>query len=417
MLNMTWEFKLKPTAEQVSEIEHILDVCRNVWNFALRERKDWLDSRKSPVNACSIWQEFILSADAPFPSYARQCKSLTAAKADFPRLKTVNAQVLQQVIRKLEASWESWRLKRSGMPRFKKPSRMRSFLFCQMLKDCVSEEGIKLPQLGLVKVRWSREIPKLFEVKQARIVRKASGYFVMLSLQADVDIPAVAPHGHPIGIDVGLEYFLSTSDGEQVKRPRFFNRLHRKLKLLQRRLKNKRKGSANWRALQKKIARVHQCIADTRKDWHFKLAHHLCDGAGMIFVEDLDFRMMAKGMLGKHTLDAGLGQFVNQILSWVCWKRDVYYGKVDAWGTSQECPDCGAEVRKELSTRVHHCHHCGSIKPRDVASGQVICSRGQRQIENACGVGATGNQVTGSSWLAVKQEIFGVTRRISLHTC
>jgi len=413
---MTWEFKLEPTAEQVLEIECILDVCRNVWNFALRERKDWLDSRKSPANACSIRQEFILPADAPFPSYARQCKSLTAAKVQFPKLKSVNAQVLQQVIRKLEASWESWRLKRSGLPRFKKPNRMRSFVFPQMLNNCISDKGIKLPQLGWVKVRWSREIPEKFEVKQALIVRKASGYFVMLSLQADVDIPETMPHGHPVGIDVGLEYFLSTSDGEQVKRPRFFDGLHRKLKSLQRRLKTKRKGSKNWLKLQNKIGKVHQRIADTRKDWHFKLANHLCAHAGMIFVENLDFRIMAKGMLGKHTLDAGLGQFVNQILPWVCWKRDVFYGKVDARGTSQECPDCGAEVRKDLRVRVHECPECGSIKPRDIAAAQVICARGQRVVENACGVYAAGAEVTQSSWLAVKQEILGATSGISLHT-
>ncbi|MGB3199288.1 MAG: transposase [Nodosilinea sp.] len=415
MLDMTWEFKLEPTAEQVSEIEGILEVCRNVWNFALRERKDWLDSRKSPVNACSITQEFILPADAPFPNYHVQAKRLTAAKAAFPRLKTVNAQVLQQVLRKLEISWESWRLKRSGFPRFKKPRRMRSFVFPQMLKNCVTPEGIKLPQLGFVRVRWSRNIPDLFEVKQARIVRKASGYFVMLSLQADVDVPAAVPHGHPVGIDVGLESFLSTSDGEQVKRPRFFDALHRKLKLLQRRLKTKQKGSANWLKLQQKIGRVHQRIADHRKDWHFKLAHHLCDSAGMIFVEDLDFRIMAKGMLGKHTLDAGLGQFNNQILPWVCFKRDVYYGKVDARGTSQECPDCGAEVRKDLSTRIHYCHNCGSIKPRDVAAGQVISTRGQRGIENACGVEVAGVGVTQPSQLALKQEIFGATQGITTH--
>jgi putative transposase len=292
---------------------------------------------------------------------------------------------------------------------------MRSFVFPQMLKNCITPDGIKLPQLGLVKVRWSREIPDLFEVKQARIVRKASGYFVMLSLQADVDIPAVMPHGHPVGIDVGLEYFLSTSDGEPVKRPRFFNDLHRKLKSLQRRLKNKQKGSANWLKLQKKIARVHQRIADTRKDWHFKLAHHLCNGAGMIFVEDLDFRIMAKGMLGKHTLDAGLGQFTNQILPWVCFKRDVFYSKVDARGTSQECPDCGAEVKKDLSTRIHHCHNCGSIKPRDVAAAQVIAARGQRVVQIACGADAAGAGVTQSSWQAVKQEIFGATQGISTH--
>jgi putative transposase len=181
-------------------------------------------------------------------------------------------------------------------------------------------------------------------------------------------------------------------------------------------LKKKQKGSANWLKLQKKIARVHQRIADTRKDWHFKLAHHLCNGAGMIFVEDLDFRIMAKGMLGQHILDAGLGQFTNQILPWVCFKRDVYYRKVDARGTSQECPDCGAEVRKDLSTRIHHCHHCGSIKPRDVAAAQVISTRGQRGIENACGVDVAGAEVTQSSQLAVKQEIFGATQGISQHT-
>ncbi|WP_216349430.1 helix-turn-helix domain-containing protein [[Limnothrix rosea] IAM M-220] len=69
MLNVTWEFKLEPTAEQVAEIERTLTVCRKAWNFALRERKDWLSSRKSPINACSIRQAFILPASTPFPGY------------------------------------------------------------------------------------------------------------------------------------------------------------------------------------------------------------------------------------------------------------------------------------------------------------------------------------------------------------
>jgi putative transposase len=412
MLNMTWEFKLNPTLEQVLEIERTLMVCRKVWNFALRERKDWLNSRKSRINACSIHQEYIMSPDAPFPNYPVQSRNLTLAKESSPELKTVNAQVLQQVLRTLDRAFEDMKSKKLGFPRFKNQVRSRSFVFPQMLKNCVSLEGIKLPQLGWVKVRWSREIPELFEVKQARIVRKASGYFVLLSLQADVSIPAPLPHGHGFGIDVGLEYFLSTSDGEQIKRPRFFNALHRKLKLLQRRLKNKKKGSSNRSKLGKKIARVHQHIADTRKDWHFKLAHHLCNDTGMVFVEDLDFRIMAKGFLGKHTLDAGLGQFVNQILPWVCWKRDVYYQKVDAYGTSQECPDCGASVKKDLSVRISQCLACGSTKPRDIAAAQVICARGQRVIENACGEDAAGTGVTQSSWHSVKQELFGATQGI-----
>ncbi len=156
---MTWEFKLKPSAEQVAEIEHTLSVCRSVWNFALRERKDWLDSRNSPINACSLRGEYILSADEPFPGYHVQAKRLTAAKKEFPLFLAVNAQMLQQVLRKLDIAWEAWRLKRAGLPRFKKSSRMRSFVFPQMLKNCISADGIKLPQLGWVGVRWSRQIP------------------------------------------------------------------------------------------------------------------------------------------------------------------------------------------------------------------------------------------------------------------
>lgn len=407
MINMTWEFKLEPTAAQASEIERTLSVCRKVWNYALCERKDWLNSRQCPINACSLRSEYILSAAQAFPGYHRQAKALTVAKRELEALRSVNAQMLQQVLRKLDIAWESWRLKRSGLPRFKNQNRMRSFAFPQMLKNCISVQGLKLPQLGWLKVRWSRAIPDLFQVKQARVVRKASGYFVVLSLEADVDIPAVPDHGHSIGIDVRLEYFLSTSDGLQVKRPRFFNVLSGKLKLLQRRLKTKQKGSANWLKLQNKIARVHQRIADARKDWHFKLAHQLCNQSGSIFAEDLDFRIMAKGFLSQHMLDAGLGQFTNQRLPWVCFKRDVFYGRVDARGTSQECPDCGAEVRKDLSTRVHNCPSCGSIKPRDIAAAQVICTRGQRGMENACGVEVTGGAVTQPSQLAVKQEIFG----------
>ncbi|WP_445974429.1 transposase [Okeania hirsuta] len=75
-----------------------------------------------------------------------------------------------------------------------------------------------------------------------------------------------------------------------IERPKFLTKLQSELTLLQRRLKLKSKPSVNRYKLNQKIARLHQKISDTRKDFHFKLAHHLCDQAGMIFVEDLDFR-------------------------------------------------------------------------------------------------------------------------------
>ena len=400
VLNLTYEFKAIPRPEQVQTIEQTLTVCRKVWNYALRERKDWHNSRKCQINACSLVCEYIIRSDAPYPNYAQQCRTLTKAKTEFPELTTVNAQALQQVLKRLEAAFVDMKRKGMGFPRFKNRYRMRTFVYPQLGKgQLLRGNQVKLPQLGWLEYVKSREIPDGFAVKQARIVRKASGYFVQLSLECDVSVPDVPPHGYPVGIDLGLDKFVATSDGQVIDRPRFLNSLHRKLKLLQHRLKHKKKGSSNRHKLNRKIARLHQRISDTRKDWHFKLAQKLCDGAGMIFVEDIDFRVWAKGMFGKHTLDAGFGQFVS-ILKWVCWKRGVYFAEVNKDYTSQVCPQCDAHTgKKDVSTLVHSCPECGYTTHRDVAAAQIVRNRGLSGVgrildkkEIACGDGLTGTR-------------------------
>ena len=376
MLTLTYTYKLEPTAEQIEYIENTLNVCRAVWNFALGLRKDWCKSRSSPINACSIEGEYIMSVDEPFPNYHVAAKQLTEAKKNNDWLKSANAQVLQQTLRKLDRAWDDMQKRGFGFPRFKNKYRMRSFVFPQLNKDPISVKSIKLPGLKEVKWRMSRPIPDGFVPKQARIVRKASGYFVMLSLQLNVDVPSPMPHGHPRGLDLGFDFFVATSDGEEIKRPRFLKTLQRKLKLLQRRLRNKQKGSNNRARLNQRIARLHQRIADTRKDWHFKLAHHLCDGAGMIFAEDINFVSWQRGMLSKHSADAGFGQFVKS-LEWVCFRRGVYFAKIDKNGTSQICPNCGTHTgKKTLALRIHECFNCGYTTTRDVAAAQEIRNRG-----------------------------------------
>ncbi|MEG3933309.1 transposase, partial [Microcoleus sp. T3_B1] len=171
--------------------------------------------------------------------------------------------------------------------------------------------------------------------------------------------------------------------------------LHRELKSLQRRLKHQRKGSNNWLNLQKKIARIHQKISDTRKDWHYKLAHRLCDQAGMIFVEDINFKAWAKGMFGQHTLDAAYGQFFS-ILSHVCWKRGVYFARVDKNYTSQICPQCGTHTgKKTLDVRIHSCQSCGYTTHRDTAAAQVIRDRGILAVGQPVSKTASGGVLSG----------------------
>lgn len=373
-VTVNYEYKLKPSSQQVKTFEAWLSVCKKVYNFALRERKDWVNSRKSAVNACSLISEYILPADVPRPTYYSQCKSLTSAKKNIDELTLPHIHVLQQTLRQLEAAFVSMWERGHGFPRFKK--KMRSFVYPDVKQSAVEPGRVKLPKIGWVRMRMSRPLPEGFTLKQMRVVKRSSGYFVMLTYQLGVQVPDVPVGGHFLGVDIGLDKYLATSDGELVSRPRFFNALHRELKLLQRRLKHKKKGSSNWLKLQNKIAKIHQKINDTRKDWHFKLAHRLCDNAGAIFVEDINFKAWAKGLFGKHTLDAAYGQFFN-ILSYICWKRDVFFLKVNKDYTSQICPNCGTHTgKKDLSERIHHCGNCGYTTNRDVAAAQVIRNRG-----------------------------------------
>jgi len=410
MLTLTYEYKLEPTRTQIESIENTLNVCRSVWNFALGYRKDWCKSRKSAINACSIEREYIMSVDEPFPNYHAQAKQLTEAKKNNDFLKSANAQVLQQTLRTLDRAWDDMKKRSFGFPRFKNKYRLRSFVFPQLNKNPMSVDSIKLPGIGAVRWRMSRPIPDGFIPKQARIVRKASGYFVMLSLQLNINVPDPLPHGHPRGLDLGFDKFIATSDGLEIKRPPFLKTLQYKLKLLSRRLRNKQKGSNNRHKLNQKIARLHQRISDTRKDWHFKLSHQLVQDAGMIFVEDINFVSWQRGMLSQASADAGFGQFAN-ILQWVCWKTDTYFAKVDKNGTSQTCPNCGAHTgKKALAVRVHNCFECGYTTTRDVAASQEIRNRGIKAVgqivfgrstsggflqitpsENVCGLEATGS--------------------------
>jgi putative transposase len=390
MLACNYQFKLKPTKRQIIEIENYLIACRKVWNYAASARKDWINSRKSSIDRCSLEKEYIISASSPYPNYKLQAASLTEARKVCSDLKDINAQVLQQVLRHLDRAFVEMKSLNKGFPRFKNKYRMRSFVFPQFKTNPILDNSIKLPKIGTVRMRLSRPIPEGFILKQARVIRKASGYFINLCFTADVNVPDPLPHGNPLGIDIGLNYFAATSNNELIKRPKFFNFLHRKLQLLQRRLRNKQLGSNNRHKLNRRIARLHQTISETRKDFHYKLAHHLCDSNGMIFVEDIEFKSWSRNMFCKHNLDAGFGQFF-EILSHVCWKRDVYFTKVDKNYTSQTCPNCGVHTgKKELSERIHKCPECGFSCNRDFAASLVIKNRGlnavgQPVLENACG--------------------------------
>ncbi len=411
---MNYRYRLYPDPIQEQTMLHWLEISRKVYNYALREIKDWVNSRKCSLDYCSLLKEYIIPANKPFPTYYNQQNALPKAKKEFPELRKAPSQVLQTTIRRLHDGWNYFQRRGYGFPRFKKFGQMKSMLFPQFKTNPITGWQITLPKVGKIPINLHRPIPEGFVVKQARVLRKADRWEVVITIESEVSIPEAQPHGDAIGIDLGLEKFLTTSDREFIARPRFLISLYRKLELLQRKYARTKKGSQNREKVRKKVARFHNHIANVRKDWQFKLANRLCtkEGIGMIFVEDLNLKAMSRGMLRKHTLDAAFGQFLN-FLEWVAKKHQVYFARVNPNGTSQTCPKCGTHTgKKELSERRHRCSECGYETDRDHAASEVIRLRGLEElstqglweIENAYAVGLPGREATPSRSEAKPRE-------------
>ncbi len=335
---------------------------------------------------------------------------ISLAKKKFPHLKLVNAQVLQQVLKRLDKAYSDFlKIPERGFPRFRSKNRFRSFVFPQLLKNCLAQRKVKLPSIGWIKIRQSRPYPVGFTPKQFQIVRSASGYYLMIVFQSEEIVSDAIPGKKSLGIDAGISNFIATSNKELIKSPKFLrsklrkgasidlgqctstNNLEskppsRKLKTLQRRLKNKIKGSSNWLKLQSKIARFHEKVSNARRDWLFKLAHHLCDQADNIFVEDINYKSWSKGLFRKQSLDSGIGGFINEILPFIAWKRGKFYLKVDKDYSSQECPFCRLHTGKKLlSQRLHECQYCLAKVDRDYASSLILERRGKTAVGQPVG--------------------------------
>ncbi|MDJ0637026.1 MAG: transposase, partial [Xenococcaceae cyanobacterium MO_188.B29] len=203
------------------------------------------------------------------------------------------------------------------------------------------------------------------------------------------------------GIDMGLASFLTTAQGQKIPIRAYFRKLEKHLARQQRKLARQEKGSQNWLKQKNKIARIHLRIKRAREDFFYKTAWWLVRTYDLISVEKLNIKGLARTRLAKSILDAAWGTFLN-IMRAVAVKCGKHFVEVSAYKSSVECSQCGADVPKDLSIRVHSCS-CGLEIDRDENSGRVLLSRGLQAVgltASACG-GLGDSQ-------PVKQETSGI---------
>jgi putative transposase len=373
------QYRLRPTKQQSIEIDRWLSMLCSQYNYLLGDRFNWYEQNRSPVNACPLVCHLPELRDNP--DYYGQKKTLPELKKTHPWYKEIHSQVLQDVVKRVKATFDRFLKgdcngRRSGRPRFKSRNRYRTFTYPQMKDGCLQGNLIDLAKFGKVKIILHRPLPDAFKIKTASVTKKADGYYLTLSLE-DATVPKIKPDFNSdsiVGIDVGLKEFLTTSDGETVAIPQHYRKAQKRLRVIQKRASRRKKESNRRQKAVKQLGCQHKKVADKRKDFHFKTANYLLSKYDVIAHEDLNVKGLARTRLAKSVLDAGGSNFL-LILTNKAENAGLLVVAVNPSGTSQDCSKCSEKVPKKLHIRWHDCPNCGCSLDRDHNAAINIRSR------------------------------------------
>jgi putative transposase len=316
---------------------------KELYQYNTQLRAEYEFVRDLSSHAC---QASVENVERAIKRFYDNCKAKKPGKKGYPRFKKHS--------RSVEYKQQSWKLH---------PTKRRITF--------TDKKGIgELKLLG----KWDIHTYPVELIKRVRIVRRADGYYVQFCVKVDnkQETPLTTSE---IGIDVGLEYFYSDSNGKHEENPRYLRKAEKDIKRVQRSIYKKKKGSSGRRKARGIYARKHLKVTRQRNEHAKRLARNLCLANAKVVLEDLN----VSGLVRNHKLAKSISD-----ASWYNFRQWLeYFGEklgrkiiaVPPHFTSQECSNCGARVQKSLSTRTHSCLHCGHVEQRDVNAAKVILSR------------------------------------------
>ncbi len=325
-----------------------------------------------------------------FPSAIDLHKWLVALiKPENPWYKDVSKCAPQYALRDLRIAWDRCFKKISGVPNFKRKGRSDSFELDGTIK-ILGACKIQVPKIGILKTY--EELPSV-KPKNVTISRTANRWFISFKIEVE---PLATPKAvDVVGVDLGVKTLATLSSGEIFLGAKSYRKYEAELSRLQWLNRHKVIGSANWRKAAIKIARLHQRIANIRKDTLHKLTTHLAKNHGTVVIEDLNVSGMVKNhKLAKAISDMGFGEFRRQIE----YKCELYGSTLviaDQWfPSSKTCSNCG--IKKDtllLSERLFECEHCSFQVDRDL-NAAINLKKVASHAMTACGLdGADSSRV------------------------
>ena len=372
----TYKYKLKLNKTQSQRLEQWLGVTRLIYNTALNVKIEAYRKLGKTITRFNLQKE------------------LPGIKQDLPWVKDVNAQSLQCVLKRLDEAYQSF-FRGGGFPRYAKKGRWKTIEFPQNV--AIQNGKIWLPRLGLVNYHNSRDLDGI--IKTTKITKEIDGWYICLSCEYAPNLSIPVSDNQVVGLDMGVAHFLTTSDGEMIDNPKWFQSYSRDLRVLQRSVARKERGSNSRRKAVGKLQKLHTKIKCKRNDHHHKLSTKLVKENQLIAVEDLKLSNMirsAKGTieapgnnvaqkrgLNKSLVDLGVGGFFSMLEY-----KSEYYGrdfvKVDPKYTSQTCNPCSHRSSENRKTQSQFaCVKCGHTANADLNAAVNILQAGRSALLSA----------------------------------
>lgn len=357
-----FRFRLSPNKEQSKQLLQFAGSCRYIFNHFLAIQKDLYQQRKETNNP-----------EIRLLSYPQTCALLTQLKREEATkwLTNTPSHSLQQSLMDLDRAFKGWLTKKTGFPKFKKKGQHDSIRFPTPPVVDQSNKTIKLPKLGLVKYRKSREI--LGTIRSATISKEGKHWFISILAEQSENLDP-HPSQIPIGIDVGVTHFLTLSTGEHIDLPNLDRLIHRVTSLRQR-LSHKKKGSNNSKKARQRLSTAHRKLRHVRQDFLHKTSTRLAKNHSYIVMEDLKVGNMmrsAKGTVNKPGRNVKAKSGLNRSIAKQAWttfrnlltyKLNKLNGElrlVDPRHTSQTCSQClTIDKRNRKSQSKFNCISCG----------------------------------------------------------
>jgi putative transposase len=366
-----YKYRMYPSPEQISLLMQHIHACRFVYNHSLEQKIRAYEQAGRKLSC------FDLNTRLP------------ALKEEHPWLKEVNSQSLQSANKNLDNAFTRFFREKKGFPRFKsKKNPVQSFQVPQHYRVDFDQKRIRFPKIGEVKTIFHRIFTG--KMKYATVSVTSTGkWFVSILVDDGKPEPEPAPFSldTTLGIDVGLKDFATLSTGEKVENPRYLKNSLQRLKVLQRRVSRKKKGSKNRQKAIQRLARCHEKVANQRNDFLHNLSFRVVSENQAIAVESLN----VGGMMKNHHLAQGIGDVswstFFTMLEYKCRRYGKTLLKIGRFDPSSKiCSKCGyLKQDLALSDREWVCPDCGTHHDRDI-NAAINIKKFALQEQNLVGV-------------------------------